>query len=133
MTASKNGYADKASILAANKRRYVDVPIPGIGTVRIRSLTERERSEYEAGFLDGDGKATNLVDSKVRLIVLCICNADGERLFSREDKPGISSMDAIVTNRLADVCREHCGFTDEDIEVLAKNLEPTADADSPTG
>jgi len=127
-----NGYADKSQILAANKRRYADVSIPGVGTVRVRSLTERERSEYEAGFLDSDGKATNLVDGKVRLIVLCVCNAEGQRLFSDADKEVLGGVDAVVTNALADICREHCGFTDADIEVLAKNSEATPADASPS-
>ena len=126
-------YADKASILAMNKRRFADVEIPGLGTLRIRSLTERERSEYEAGFLDSDGRATNLVDGKVRLIMLCVCNASGQRLFSDADKPALEAMDSIITNRLVDECRTHCGFTDEDMDVLVKNSDTTGGDDSPTG
>ena len=118
-----NGYADKASILGANKRRFRDVDVPLIGKVRIRSLTERERSEYEAGFLDGSGNVSSLVDSKVRLIVLCVCNAEGHRLFTDEEATVLSDVDAVVTNTLADECRRLSGFSDEDVGKLEKNLE----------
>lgn len=120
---SENGLADKAAILGANKRRYREVDVPLIGKVRIRSLTERERSEYEAGFLDKSGNVSNIVDGKVRLIVLCACNAEGHRIFSDADANSLADVDAVVTNALADECRSLSGFSEDDIRNLEKNLE----------
>lgn len=128
----ENGYADKSQILAANKRRFADVDVAGVQRLRIRSLTEKERSKYEADFLDTEGKATNLVTGKARLIILCVCDASGRRLFSDADIAAILEMDAVVTNSITDACRSHCGFTDADVEDLAKNLKPTRADDSPS-
>ena len=118
-----NGYADKAALLGANKRRFADVVIADVGTFRIRSLTERERSEYEAGFLDRSGKArtSKLVEAKVRLIVLCLCNAEGLQLLSDGDAAGLGGIDSTVSNKLFDECQTHCGFSEADVEDLVKN------------
>ena len=119
----QNGYATKAALLAANKRRFTDVDVPGVGKMRLRSLTERERSGYESGMLGKDGR-TNLkkiAEAKVALIVLCLCDAEDRQLLSSADAAALGELDSSVTNVLFDACTKHCGISETDVEELAKN------------
>ena len=118
-------------LLQPAKRRFREVEVNG-GTVRIRSITEKERSEWELGGLDRKGKVARngLLSIKCRLIVLCVVDEDGNPVFRESDVPKLMEQDSVVTDTIATACQEHCGITDSDIEGLEKNsLEGV---DSPT-
>ena len=127
-----NGYIDKNLLLAANKRRYATIDVPGLGVVRIRNLTERERSAYECGFLREDG-STDLSDAKIRLIIATVCNKDGLLIFTDNDREALEKIDGIITNAIAEASKKLSGITDDSFEALVKNLEGTAGGDSLTG
>jgi hypothetical protein len=118
---------------AACQRRYTTVNVPILGAVRIQSLTELERSTYEASRLDDSGQwdRESGAAAKVKLIVLCCVDSEGNRLFIESDEPKLQQIDSLVSDRLFDRCMSHCGFTDEDIEAIAKNFEETPAECSP--
>ena len=118
--------ASKESLLGAIHRRYIDVAIPQfehIGTFRIRSLTERERSKYEADCLTAKGvfSKAKLEKQKQRLLILCLVDEEGNQLFSEADMAQMEQLDSLVTGYLFNQCAKHCGFSEEDIESLEKN------------
>jgi len=119
----QNGYAGKAVLLGANKRRFVDIDVPDVGRFRIRSLSELERSKYEAGFLDAKGtpKTARLIEGKIRLIILCVCDVEGLQLMSNADAVALGGVDSVITNVMFEACQDHCGFTNADLEELAGN------------
>ncbi len=125
-----NGFATRDAFLGPAKRRFTEAEIENLGKVRIRSLTELERSKFEASMRAKDGQVSNvkLVDMKARLIVLCVVDGDGNPLLTHRDIDQILQQDSKVTNELVDRIQEHCGFTKADIEDLEKNCAPT-----PTG
>lgn len=115
-----------------SKRRFKTVPVPGLGEVRIRSLKESERSAYEAErFTDGEIDAERTLDSKSRLIVLCVCDAEGEPFLTAADVAALNEKDGAFTGLMFDECWKHCGFTRKDIETIVGNLSETPTADSP--
>lgn len=116
-------FASRESILAAPKRRFTTVDIPEWGCFRIRSLTELERSRFEASIRDKKGQVSNskLLDLKCRLIVLCVVDADGNTILTDADIPALREQDSRRTNTLVDAIQEHCGFSDSDVEELEKN------------
>jgi len=124
-----NGVANREAFFsgAASKRRYAVVQVPILGGVRIQSLTELERSTYEASRLDDAGQWSREsgAAAKVKLIVLCCVDGDGNCLFIDSDIPKLQQIDSIVTDTLFSKCLTHCGFSEEDIEELAKNYEAT--------
>ena len=68
--------ATRDQFLSANKRRFRDVTLPISGvTVRVRSLTELEKSEFEQANYDKSGNRIRgrLIDSKARLILAVPC------------------------------------------------------------
>ena len=114
------------------KRRFKLVPIAGLGEVRIRSLKESERSAYEAArFTDGEVDEARTLDSKARLIALCVCDEDGETVLTSEDVVALGDKDSAFTGLLFDECWQHCGFSRKDIETIVGNLKTIPDADSP--
>lgn len=106
-------------------RRYLEVEIPEIGeTVRIRSLTERERSAWESSMLTKDGKLVSpaqLANTKRRLVALSLCNEAGERIVSDDQVEVLGDLDAAAFARIFDAASELCGLEKRDIEALEKN------------
>ena len=116
------------------ERRYTSEPIPEFGDVRIRSLTERERSGLEASQLTEEGawSREDSVHMRVRWIVLCVVDQDGERIFADGDTRWLEQVDSAITNALFDSIRRHVGVSDQDVESLVKNSEPMEDDNSPS-
>lgn len=128
-----NGFVTRDALLRPLVRRFKVVEIPDWGKFRIRSLTELERSKFEASIRDKKGQVSNskLVDLKCRMIVLCIVDADGNQLLTNADIDVLRNQDSKATNALVDAIQSHCGITEGDMEDLEKNCEPTAAASLP--
>ena len=67
---TSNGYLGREGITGRNARRYRDVELPGGGKVRIRSLSELEKSDYETSFYTRKGvmNVARLSSARRRLI-----------------------------------------------------------------
>ena len=109
-------------------RRYkVLDPLPVRGVrCRIRSLTEREVSEYQSQTIakKGDGLRTDrLKDANRRLITLCLVDGDGNPFVTPAMQQELADWDAADTGFLYDECAKHCGLNRSDIEDLVKNSE----------
>ena len=118
-----NGYATRELLLRAPVRRFKELVVPDLGTVRIRSLTELERSQFEASIRDKNGQVSNskLVDLKCRLIVLAVVDGEGNQILQNSDIAQLRQQDSKITNSLVDVIQDHIGITDNDLEELEKN------------
>lgn len=118
---------NREQFLAAGKSRRYDVvrDVPQLGDVRIRSLTEREKSEFEQRQLTRDGaklsRAERLVRSRAALVACCVVDDAGERLLQDDDVDTLLGMDGLITQRLYDAIVVHVGYAKADIEALAKN------------
>ena len=115
--------ATREMLLAAPKRRFTEVTIPDWGTFRLRSLTELERSRFEASIRDKTGKVSNnkLIDLKCRMIVLCVVDANGDPILGNGDIDQLRNQDSRNTNLLVEAIQRHCGISDTDLEDLEKN------------
>lgn len=128
-----NGFASRDQILQPLKRRFAVVDVPEWGRFRIRSLTELERSRFEASIRDKKGQvsANKLIDLKCRLIVLCVVDGEGNPLLTNSDIDVLRNQDAKATNALVDAIQTHCGITEADMEDLEKNSDVTPAASLP--
>lgn len=109
--------------LAAPKRRYTEVSLPVAGIkVKIQSLTESEKSEFEASLFDANGKKIRgrSIDSRARLIALCLVDDAGERLLYPGDEQAVMQMDSADTGALWSAIWDHLEPAAK-IEELAKN------------
>ena len=130
MSVTEPKSSKRDAILAATRRRYVTVPFPEFGfSVRLRSLTEKERSVYEMVLKTANNMAevkTCLEDARRRLIVLMAVEDESDSpLFTELDVIGLEDTDSLITGRLFDWGYEHAGFGKGDIEAMVKNSAST--------
>jgi len=112
-----------AFLSSSTKRRYREVTLPVCGEiVRIQSLSEREKSEFEAEFYDANGKKIRgrTLDSRARLIMLAVVDDAGERLLMPGDEQSVMQMDSADTGALWEAIWDHIESKTK-IEELAKN------------
>lgn len=132
MTAS-NGFMTREHFLAARKRRFKEVELPGFGKCRIRSMTEFEWSALDMKNIDKQKGGLNWNAyrySDARLIAFCVVDGDGEPVFSDADLDVIMGFDTSIIVPLRKEILEHCGLRGT-VEESEKNLSGTGDAGSP--
>jgi hypothetical protein len=125
----------KAQILAAPDRKTEDVPVPEWGgDVRVRSLDE---SEYDA-FMDGlyERKGKDLVYNRkifrLALFQACVCDDDGNALFTAKDVEALKKKSASAFSRVIERAQVLVGISRDDVEELTspKNSGTGPDAGS---
>lgn len=126
--------ATREMFLKPAARRYDRFSVPGFGDVRIQSLTDGEKSDYEYELI---AKKGGFVPSKLRnaarrLIVLTVVDDTGNRVLRDGDETKLEEMDGAITQAIYDRARTHCGFNEGDIEEAVKNSEqiPVAEPES---
>lgn len=102
----------------------VDVPEWG-GQVRVKGLSGTERDRFEQDSIDQRGKANklNLANIRARLLVLCLVDEQGNRLFQRSDIDLLGQKSAVALNRVFEAARRLSGLNQEDVEELAENFD----------
>ena len=123
----------RSELLAPAERMFQPVNTP-VGAVRLRSVTERERSQFEADTLDKTGKLSKrgMMTVKPRLIVMCVVDEKGEPLFTSADVDRLLDMDSVTCNLISDAAQKLAGITESDLEELEKNCEAHPGEDLPT-
>lgn len=117
-------------ILKVEDRKYelLDVPEWG-GEVRLRTLTGRERDEFEASTVETNKKGqqrTNLVNIRARLVSLCLVDEEGNRMFTeKRDVILLGEKSAAALERVFAKCNEMNGLSEKDVEELAENFSET--------
>jgi hypothetical protein len=116
-------------ILNADDRKTMIVPVPEWGgEVMIRSLTGRERDEFESSLVETKGNKTkqNITNFRARLLSLCIVNEKMERVFIPADIPALGNKSVAALQRVFNACNELSGLSDEDVEELTQGFEKEA-------
>lgn len=112
---------------AAAKRRYETVSLPVSGyTLRIQSLTEREKSNYEAtvwkpGKVGQEMDAGKIKTSGLRLALLCVVDQAGNRMLNEGHLAKMQDWDSLDTEYLHKACNRHVGIGKDAVEGLEKN------------
>lgn len=103
--------------------RDVEVPEWG-GTVRIKMLTAEERDKFEASTvtIKGGTQKMNVENLRARLIVLCVVNEAGERMFTNADVRMLGKKSSAALQRVFNACQELNAVTDDDLEDLAEGF-----------
>jgi hypothetical protein len=114
----------RAAILAASdiKTETVNVPEWG-GAVLVRGMSGTERDAYEQSILvvNSKGRKVDLVGARAKLVVRCIVDEAGHRLFEDGDAPALAAKSAAAIERVFDVASRLSGLSSTDVEDLAKN------------
>lgn len=119
MTASKSLILSLAASIPVEA-----VSIPGVAQpISVRGLTAGERDAFEAACFVGKGNSRemNFVNLRARLLVRCICDAGGKRLFADGDVEQIAALPAKVVDPLFEVAQRLSGMGAKDVESLSGN------------
>lgn len=109
---------NKDSILAAADFKYVEHDVPEWnGSVRLRGLSAAERDEFEATL----GISQDLTNMRARLVVSCMVDENGQRIFKNSEAKALGDKNATVINRLFESVRKLSGMADEDLGIAEKN------------
>lgn len=109
----------KSAILAADDKKIITMDVPEWGgSVGIRVMSGTERDRFESEFVGGN-KSVDMVRAK--LVAKCLCDDDGERLFTEQEIPALGEKSAAVLDKLFTACMKHNRFTKDDVEELAGN------------
>lgn len=109
----------KSAILSADDKKMVEQEVPEWGgSVMIRVMSGTERDRFESEFVGGN-KSVEMVRAK--LVAKCLCDEDGNRLFSEQEIPQLGEKSAAVLDKLFSVCMKHNRFTKSDVEDMAGN------------
>ena len=87
------------------------------GTVRLRGLSAAERDEFEATL----GVSQDLTNMRARLVVSCMVDENGQRIFKNSEAKALGEKNATVINRLFEEVRKLSGMADEDLGIAEGN------------
>lgn len=123
--------ASKDSILNYKGKGPEPVEVPewgGTVYVRVMSGAERDAYEDETYHLNGKDLALNRKNARARLLVKCLSDDTGKRLFSDKEADQLGTQPANVLDKVYAVAIKSNGFTSQDVKDLEKNSEsaPTA-------
>jgi len=108
----------KQMILEAQDIKTTEVEVAEWGgSVFIRVISGADRDVFEQAFAD---KKTE--SFRTRFLVLTLCDANGERLFTNEDVVALNKKSSRVLNRLFDEAWEFNAFTPAAVEALGNDL-----------
>ena len=117
---------DKTAFLTPVPVDLVEFKIPELGgSVWIKGMTVTERSRFERQFRNrkGDTNERKMNEIRQRMLVACVCNADGQQLLTETDIEAIGKHRADSVERLVNAAQIACGMSTDDMEDLAKNSE----------
>lgn len=127
----------RTQILGAKDLPVTPVSVPEWGdvTVYVRSMTAKERDDWQASYFflkeeEKDGEKQVVVKNlTASLMVKMVCyDPDGKvRIFKDEDADALGEKSAAVISRLQEALRISSGTTKKDEEAILKNLEGQKD------
>ena len=129
-------FVGRDDILLFDDRQYETVEVPEWSPpgeppalVRIRGLTGAERDSWEASIMKENDPEAGRGRTRVRLeyselrsklVVRCIVDAEGNRIFSDADARKVSAKSASAIQRIFERCQKLSRLTDEDVDELVK-------------
>jgi hypothetical protein len=124
------------AILGVNDLQIEKVFVPEWGDeVIIRGLTGEERDAYEGSRRQIRNAGTPQAEMvfvqdnmRANLLVKCIVDENGERLFTDRDAGLLGMKNGKVLDRLFDVASALSGMSDEEAEKIEGNSETASDA-----
>ena len=126
-------YLSRDDILKADDLHIEDVEVPEWGgIVRVCGLSGRERADFQISTIQLRGKETIPVLSNLqaKLVARAIVDEDGHRMFTDQDITALGEKSSTTLERVFQVASRLSGLSDDDLETLAGNSEPTENGGS---
>lgn len=104
------------------KRESAEVPEWG-GTLFIRGMSGAERDAFETSLFSKNGAERIFTGDNIRakLLVRCIVDDKGERLFGDDDVAALGQRNAATLDRLYDIAQRLSGIGNAELETAVKN------------
>lgn len=118
------GVLTRDAILKAADLATETVAVPEWGgEVIVRAMRGTERDAFEIALFEGEGDARKFSGENVRakLLVRCLVDDKGERLFADTDVKALGEHNAAVLDRLYDVAQRLSGIGKKDLDGAVKN------------
>ena len=96
----------RQKLLGRCRRQYRDVLVPGVGNVRLKSLTARE----QLAVADSLPEEAGGLDWILAHVAACVVDEDDSPVFGPEDLAVLGDMDARTMSLLCDEASELCGL-----------------------
>ncbi len=130
----ENGEAKKIGrdlLDAGNRRKMLDLDVPGYGTVSLREMGAEERDMLEERAIEWRRRGFGSRGSRALLIMLSMVGPEGERIFADADLPELNKLPGEIADRIATAAAELSGIGAKALEAAKKNSE-TIPSDSPS-
>lgn len=126
-------FLTREEILRASDQvtEIVEVPEWG-GSVLVKSLSGKERDDFELQQLVQKGKVTelNLQNLRAKLVALSIVDEQHARIFSESDVVALGQKNAAALERVYSTAQRLSGLRRQDIEELTVSLKGVRSEDS---
>lgn len=136
MLLSKADLTAKATA-SGRPRAYVPVPEFGDGAeVLVQGMSGVERDQWEKSLLvikRGTVRDRNLTNVRARLVVRCLINEDGTRMYTDAEAELVGGWRVDVLNRVYECCQKLNGVSDKDADELGRysgTVEDGSDSNS---
>ena len=121
----------REDVLKADDLATEEVAVPEWGgTVLVRGMTGRERDEFEASTLDQRTGRQNLANTRAKIVIRCVVDDDGNRLFDAADIDALGAKSGAALDRVFTAAARLSGLSGGDVEELTQNFGPTNGASS---
>ena len=115
---------NKEAILSADDLKQETIQVPEWkGEVIIRTMTGEERDAFDSEMIRDDKKSFKNI--RARFLSLIICDEQGNRLFDDKEIAQLGKKSAAALDRLFSAGQKLNRLSNDDIEELAGNSEPT--------
>lgn len=114
----------KEDILSQEDRYFEELPVPEWKTtLRVYEMSGTERDAFEVLLYDVKGEKVEVKrdNARAKLLVFCLYDVEGNRLFSDADVGALGKKSARVLDRLYQVANRINALNREDQESLEKN------------
>ena len=114
----------KGQILEASDMTTEVVHVPEWdGNVIVKTMTGMERDKFETSLLTEEGGSSmkNMENLRAKMVVMCVVDGDGKRLFGDKDTEALGRKSARAIDRIFTVAQRLNAIGTEDVEELTKN------------
>ena len=124
----------RTAILADRPVQRVKVECPEWDChVWVQQPTNQQQDAWEgqcSSQANADGVVENFFGLKARLLVICVCDKDGELLFEENDWVALMQQPSAVINRLWRAAQKLAGLSAEDVKEITGNSGGESGADT---
>lgn len=124
----------KAQIFEADDKKTIEVSVPEWGgEVLIKTLSGKERDDFEASTVKGKGanQQANFENFRARFVAQCVVDENGVRLFaSSHDVRFLGTKSVKALQRVFNAAQELNGMSQEDVDELTEGFEKEDEEDS---